>query len=64
MESYYEINVAFNGEHFCRIKLPEHTETEAGAKFEELRKVFEERSDPRYKCTLTYWNVTGKEIIL
>ena len=51
----YEINVAKNGKHYCRIELPHTFEKDAIQKLQELERMF--GSD--YELELTYWECRG-----
>lgn len=51
----YEINVAKNGTHWCKIQLPDTFEVEAEKKLKQIREIFGEE----YHISMTYWNCYG-----
>lgn len=53
--SNYEINVAKNGKHYCRIQLRESYEKEAIRKLKTLREIF----GNEYELWMTYWKCEG-----
>ena len=52
----YEINVAKNGVHFCKIQLSDGFEQEAEAKLEFFRKLFGDE----YHISMTRWTCRGE----
>ena len=54
----YEINVAKDGKHYCKIELPDRLEELAMKKFIELKKLFGDN----YDLSMTYWECRGYDI--
>lgn len=52
----YEINIAKDGFHFCKIELPETFEEKAVEKLNVIRNLF----GPEYHITMTHWVCRGE----
>jgi hypothetical protein len=54
----FELNVAYDGRHYCRVAIPDTNEADAVEKARHIAHAF----GSAYNCTLTCWNDTGRKV--
>lgn len=58
----FEVNIALNGQHFCRCVLPDMDEASAIKKAKLIRAMYAQGSG--WEVTMTRWNNVGHEVTI